>query len=84
MCHADLQTLPGMCASHFSAALLFNMIPGIQCGSESTVSTPGFVFTVCQPAASGTEWDESWHGREVDFVHGFPFLSKVFFFRESY
>ena len=27
---------------------------------------------------------ESCHSREVDSVHGFPFLSDVFFFRESY
>ena len=23
---------------------------------------------------------DSWHGREVDLVHGFPFVSEVFFF----
>ena len=27
---------------------------------------------------------ESWHRREVDLVRGFPFVSEVFFFRESY
>ena len=26
---------------------------------------------------------ESWHGREVDLVHGFPFVSEVFFLQES-
>ena len=28
---------------------------------------------------------EGWHKKEVDLVHGFfPFVCKVFFFRESY
>ena len=37
-----------------------------------------------QKTANGVDKPKSWRRREVDLVHGFPFVSKVFFFREIY
>ena len=42
--------------------------------------------TIKRMETTDSKWSrqaESWHKREVDLVRGFPFVSEVFFFRES-